>query len=117
MILNWIKCETNQWCNFFNLNLGHSHFDGLDGVYIIWHGAPNPAVVYVGQGNIRDRLTAHRNEPAIIAFGLNYALYVTWASVPVPSRNGVERFLADIWNPLVGDSHPQAIPIPVNQPF
>jgi len=116
MILDWIKCETNQWCNFFNLNLNHSHFDGLEGIYIIWHGAPNPAVVYVGQGNIRDRVTAHRNEQSILAYR-QYGLYVTWAQVPIIYRNGVERFLADKWIPLVGSNHPQAIPVPVNQPW
>jgi len=46
MILNWIKCGGDQWCDFFNLNLNHSHFDNIEGVYIIWHGAPRAAVVY-----------------------------------------------------------------------
>ena len=40
--------------------------------------------------------------------------HVTWASVPANQKNGVERFLADKWNPLVGDAHPDVLAIAVN---
>lgn len=116
MILNWIKCTGNQWCDFFNLNLNHPHFDNLEGIYIIWHGAPNPAVVYVGQGNIRDRILTHRNEEAITRYRSN-GLFVTWAPVASSFRDGVERYLAERWNPLVGRAHPQVMPIQVNSPW
>lgn len=116
MILNWIKCSGDQWCNFFNLNLSHSHFDNLEGVYIIWHGAPNPAVVYVGQGNIRDRIEAHRLEAAILQHRTN-GLYVTWAPVALTYRDGIERYLAERWSPLVGANYPSVTPIVVNSPW
>ncbi|HBA51413.1 MAG: hypothetical protein UV63_C0054G0007 [Microgenomates group bacterium GW2011_GWC1_43_11] len=116
MILNWIKCGGDQWCDFFNLNLNHSHFDNIEGVYIIWHGAPRAAVVYVGQGNIRDRIAAHRTESAILHYR-NNGLFVTWAQVTDSSRNGVERYLANTWNPLVGSQCPYATPIAVNSPW
>lgn len=116
MILNWIKCTGDQWCNFFNLNLNHPHFDNLEGVYIIWHGAPNPAVVYVGQGNIRERIQIHRTEEAILSYRAN-GLYVTWAPVAPINRDGVERYLAEEWSPLVGDNHPLVNSIEVNSPW
>lgn len=116
MILNWIKCSGDQWCDFFNLNLNHSHFDNLEGVYIIWHGAPGPAVVYVGQGIIRERIRTHRIETAILRYRTN-GLYVTWAPVAATYRDGVEKYLIDGWHPLVGDIHPLVAPIEVNSPW
>jgi len=116
MTLNWIKCSGSQWCNFLHLNLDHSHFNGLEGVYIIWHGAPNPAVVRIGQGNIRERLKEHREEQEILAYEGN-GLYVTWASVDRYSRDGVERYLAEKWNPKVGDRFPNVNPMVVNSPW
>jgi hypothetical protein len=116
MTLDWQKCTGDQWCNFIKLNLNHSHFDNLEGVYIIWHGAPNPAVVYVGQGIIRDRLNYHRQSQEILGFS-NLNLYVTWAEVDSSSRDGVEAYLANYWHPKVGEKHPNAVPIPVNSPW
>lgn len=92
------------------------HFENRYGVYIIWHGGSEFAVVYVGQGNIKDRLAEHRRDQEI----QNYAsldLYVTWATVGAEHRNGVERYLADIWHPKVGAAHPTAEHIVVNAPW
>lgn len=116
MYLTWIKCTGEQWCQLLNLNLTHSHFDGLEGIYIIWHGQPNPAVVYVGQGNIRDRLTQHRQDPAILAYE-SQTLHVTWAKVDSVHRDGIERFLAESWKPKVGHNYPLATSLPVNSPW
>ena len=44
-------------------------------------------------------------------------LRVTWASVPAAQRDGVERYLADKWGPLVGDAHPDVEAIAVNSPW
>ncbi len=116
MNLNWIKCGGESWCNLLIVNLAHPNLNDVEGIYIIWHGQPNPAVVYVGQGVIRDRLAQHRNDSRILAYQPQ-GLYVTWAKVDAQYRDGIERFLADTWNPKVGDNHPQATPIPVNSPW
>lgn len=116
MNLNWTKCSGEQWCRLLNLNIDHSHFDGLEGVYIIWHGQPDPAVVYVGQGNIRDRLREHRQDPAILAYK-DRELYVTWAKVDSAYRDAIEKYLAETWNPKVGKNHPVTISKPVNSPW
>ena len=114
--LNWIKCDGDVWCKLNSVNLDHSHFNSMQGVYIIWHGGSSPAVVYVGQGNIKDRLTEHRRDTRIQNYA-PYDLYVTWANVAEPFRNGVEAYLANYWKPKVGVSHPAVDPITVNSPW
>jgi len=114
--LNWNKCERNAWCPFLTVNLQHSHFQNLEGVYIIWHGGQNPATVYVGQGNIADRIRAHRTEPNILFYS-SLGLFVTWASVPALSRDGIECYLAQTLKPKEGFAHPNCAPIGVNLPW
>lgn len=114
--LQWTKCTGDHWCNLRTLNLSHAHLNNLEGVYMIWHGAPNPAVVYVGQGIIRDRLEEHRQNPEILKYETNI-LFATWAYVRVQHRDGIERYLADQWSPKVGENHPNAVPIVVNSPW
>ncbi|MFA5090869.1 MAG: hypothetical protein WC510_07615 [Candidatus Omnitrophota bacterium] len=116
MKLNWIKCSGEQWCRLLYVNLLHQHFDGFEGIYIIWHGQPDPAVVYVGQGNIRERLTQHKQDHDILAYQ-DRGLLVTWARVDSANRDGIERFLAERWNPKVGHNYPLANPISVNSPW
>ena len=114
--LTWGKCEGGEWCPFQTVNLNSPHFDNLEGVYIIWHGGQSPATVRVGQGVIRDRIQAHRNDPAILAYA-QYGLFVTWANVAPPFRDGIERYLAETLGPKVGAAFPQAPPIQVNLPW
>lgn len=111
MDLNWIKCENNNWCSFMNLNLNNNHFDGLIGVYLIWSG---DKVVRLGSGVIKDRIADHRTNSEIT----NYSnLKVTWAKVGEDDMQGVEKYLSDAFNPLVGDRFPDAAPIKVNSPW
>jgi len=87
------------------------------GVYIIWHEGDPGRVVRVGQGVIKDRLSEHRNNKAILAYNKVGTLRVTWAAVPAKQLDGVERHLADTWNPLVGSAFPDVQPIAVNSPW
>ena len=117
--LNWNKCSDDQWCDFFNLNLDHEHFENLKGVYIIWHcksGDQKARVVRVGQGIIKDRIAAHREDPEITAFK-NYGMLATWVSVSDSEIDGVERYLFDYWKPLVGQRAPDVTAIPVSSPW
>lgn len=116
MQLKWIKCQGDVWGNLNTVNLAHPHFESLSGVYVIWHGGSNPATVRVGQGDIKARLTDHRNDPAVQKY-VEQTLYVTWASVPKASRDGVEVFLADKLMPTVRDNFPKTSPIEVNLPW
>lgn len=113
--LSWIKCTGGADCGFFSLNT--ASITATDGVYIIWHTGPTPRVVRVGQGNIADRINAHRQDPQITQFK-QFPMYVTWASVPAKSqRDGIERFLYDSCNPRVGERAPNVAPIAVNLPW
>lgn len=114
--LNWVKCADNNWCNLLTVNLNSNHFDGLEGVYVIWHSGENPASVRIGQGIIRDRLAAHRQDREILEYS-QYELYVTWARVSETHRDGVEKYLGETLNPEVGSRLPDAVSIEVNLPW
>ena len=116
MELKWIKCQGDVWGKLNTVNLAHSYFDSMSGVYVIWHAGSNPATVRVGQGNIRERLTAHRSDPDVQKY-VEQTLYVTWASVPETLRGGVEAFLAESLGPIVGKRFPETTPIEVNLPW
>jgi hypothetical protein len=113
MNVYWVKTTTKEWCNLETINL-----ENVDtfGVYIIWHGGQNARVVRVGQGNVKDRLTAHRKDREVLGYK-QHGLFVTWAEVPSHQVDGVERHLAEKWNPLVGDRFPNVRSISVNSPW
>ena len=115
MELNWVKCEGDVWCGLNTVNLDHSHFDDLGGVYMIWYGGADGKWVRVGQGLIRDRLRAHRKDAEIQTYATR-GLSVTWAQVGSVYRDGVEAYLAQQLNPLVGERFPGATPTSVNLP-
>lgn len=115
MRLTWNKCKGDVWCPLDSLNLKHEHFDDMEGVYIIWHGGDQPATVRVGQGVIRDRFKAHLKDKDIQAYK-HFGLYVTWASVPPVYRDGIEAYLGEILEPLVGERFPNRKQIKVNLP-
>jgi hypothetical protein len=119
--LNWNQCTGNTgsiWCPLLTVNLAHAHFDGIEGVYVIWHTGNPSQVVRVGQGNIRERLESHRQDPEILAYQkYGNGLCVTWAQVAAPQHDGVESFLGARLSPLVGDRFPDVTPIEVNLPW
>jgi hypothetical protein len=114
--VDWNKCQGGAWCELLKLNLEHQHFNDMEGVYIIWHGGQNPATVCVGQGIIRDRLAAHRQENDVLAYKQK-VLYVTWARVPADQRDGVEKYLAERLAPKMGSRFPEVTPIEINLPW
>lgn len=114
--VNWGHCTNDSWCSFLDLNLANSYFDCLEGVYIIWHGGNNAKTVRVGQGIIRDRIAVHRDEDEILEYK-NLDLFVTWAQVSKKDRGGVEKFLAEELNPLVGKMYPDVELIEINLPW
>lgn len=114
--VEWRTCgNDSHWCSLENLDL--ETVKGA-GVYIIWHTGNPGKVVRVGQGDpISKRLSAHRNDKAILAYNKKGTLRVTWATVSAANRDGVERYLAETWEPLVGEAFPDADPIAVNSPW
>lgn len=112
--VHWVKSTNDTWLPFETVNLA-----GVTtaGVYIIWHAGNPGRVVRVGQGNIADRIKAHRCDASVTKFSKNGVLRVTWAFVPSHQMNGVERYLANHWKPLVGDAWPDVVPLVVNSPW
>ncbi len=112
LTVTWVKCgENHEWCSLEGVNLKNVY---TEGVYVIWHGGEKPHIVRIGQGDVADRLSAHRNDPAILKYAKQGRLFTTWASVPAAQRDGIERYLADQYTPLIGDAFPEVLPIEVN---
>lgn len=109
--LTWIKSRSGSWLSFDRVVLKDVN---TEGVYIIWSQGSPSRVIYVGQGDIARRIKCHRERPEITQYK---NLLVTWAEVSARDMNGVERYLADRWKPLVGDAYPVAVPIAVNSPW
>jgi hypothetical protein len=113
MNVTWIKLTTGDWCPFQTVDLSNV---ATQGVYMIWYKGNPGRVAYVGQGDVKARITQRRRDARILAY-TGFGLLVTWAAVPAHQRDGVERHLADAWNPLAGDQHPDVLPIAVNSPW
>lgn len=114
LTLNWFcRDSANQNYRLSDVVLNESHFANLEGIYIIWFAnGIIPQAVYAGQGIIKNRLSAHRNDPRILQYdSQTNPLYVVWAEVLRVRRTGVEMFLHNELNPLVGEP-PQGNPIP-----
>lgn len=116
MPLKWNRCQGDAWCQFRKVDLNHSHFTNMNGVYIIWHGGTAPATVYVGKGRIAQRIGEHRNDNRFSAFD-SLGLFVTWAQVPAGNQDGVERYLHSVLNPRLSSVNTSAYPIQVNLPW
>lgn len=97
--VHWVKCQQGRWCDFSTVNLANVT---TEGVYVIWQTSGQ--VIYIGQGNIADRLNSHRNDRRITQYG---PLLVTWAQVSTEfERAGAENYLASLLNPIVGQHSP-----------
>lgn len=121
MQINWVKnSQNNRYFDFLRLNINATYFSGKVGVYVIWYASPSKSrVIRVGQGNIGERLREHRNNPQILQYSSLGQLKVSWAiadgiSFQKDQLDGVEAFLANNYNPLIGDRFPNVKQIPVN---
>ena len=128
----WEKCNSGSWWCQFDDDSDISSLPKRGGVYVVWRGMDSPinepSAVYVGKAvDIRSRIARHRVTGKLNRGRIpGYTLYVTWTAVPVSGyvssgyckklRKGVERYLADVLNPVVGMAHPRVDPIPVNLP-
>ena len=89
-------------------------------MYVIWYTSPGLAkAVRVGSGAIADRLKEHRANPEITKYSNSGQLKVSWVvadNVTFLERKmeGVERYLARIYSPLIGDRFPNVPEIEIN---
>lgn len=113
LFVDWSRAPSGAWCDLYQLDLDHVHFDTLEGVYVIWQAGPRGQIVRVGQGHIRTCLYAHRHDPEIERLG-QYQLMVSWARVAREARDGVERFLVERYRPLSANALEPVTAIAVN---
>ena len=109
-----------SWHELNAVDLSANCSNKARGVYLIWRGEESlsqAVVIYVGQGNIRERLSEHRRDPEIQKHGSISTLFVTWAEVSNDNLDGVEEFLAQIYRPRVGQHYGSVPHITVNWPF
>ena len=116
----WIKnTQNNEWFDFLRLNLGAPYFaNGKKGVFIIWYVSPGASkVIKIGSGVLAEQLKNLRLNPQILEFSKSGPLKVSWVAVNGVLKEehllGVERYLYDAYNPLVGEKN-SAEPIPIN---
>lgn len=114
MELEWIKCQGGDWCQLNTVNLDSNNLDGLNGVYVLWCGQDG-LCVKVGQGDIRDRLKKHKNDPNIQQY-FKKNLLCSWAIVGSKHIDGVEKYLGERLKPIVAERFPDVAPIKVNIP-
>jgi len=117
--LMWVKSNNNRW-----LRLSGLDFERIQttGVYILWHGGQQPAVISVGAGDIGTHLRDHFNNINIRRYENNGELMVTWAAInSLAQRDGVESYLVSLCRPLISNyrfsSPPTIAPLAVKSPF
>jgi hypothetical protein len=111
-----VTWEGGQRWPVANIDLNQPHFNGLEGIYIIYQGGLLPRAVRVGQGVIRDHLAVDRVDREITQCASQSDLFATWAKLDRPDRDGVERFLASKLAPMVGRKLPSCPMRAVNFP-
>lgn len=114
--LEWFKSFGDRWCDLLEINQNHNRFNGMRGVYIIWHEGKKPVVLKVGQGIVSDCLVENKEDYIVVAYG-QYGLYVTWAKVSEDDCDGVERYIGEALKPIIGHRLPDVQPIEVNLPW
>ena len=111
--------NTFQWSVYNTMSIHQNIFYVPKGIYIIWYidTFGSPITVYVGQGNIKQRLRQHRLNSAIRIHNFK-GLYVSWVPIAFQyQRNGIEKYLGETLRPLVGSDYPIAIRRNVNLPW
>ncbi len=110
---SWIKSTKGTWLPLEAVNLSSVI---TIGPYVIWHAGHPSRVVRIGGGDIFREVSINRSDPKILAYRAYGTLHVTWAAVPADQLNGVVRYLANCYKPLVAERYPNVVAIPVNLP-
>jgi hypothetical protein len=113
VIVTWTSGADAGWCSLDAVKPAALR---TVGVYMIWYAGTPGRVVAVGQGDVGDRLAAAQRDAAIQTFKERGELLVTWAKVSAMRIDGIERFLAETWTPLIARERPGVAPIEVNSP-
>jgi hypothetical protein len=113
VIVTWMRAQNRDWFALQEPALSRI----VDvGVYIVWYPGKPGRVVCVGQGPIAAELARLRADEEVMRFAAHGPLLVTWAPVSSARIDGIERYVADTWPPLLDRARPDAPPIEVNSP-
>jgi len=115
MLVHWNRSQGDAWAEFFAVDFEDPHFDGLEGVFVVWQGGSQPAAISVGVGSLRQELKAQRSDPAIASYR-GKPLFVAWAKVDKVARPGVARYLYETLKPRTLMTVPTAAAVEVNLP-
>ena len=98
---------------------------GGTGVYIVRQATG--ATVVVGQGVVKDRLSALQKDGRVLRYDSpGSPLQATWATIEglqqtrmlyATQLDGIERYLAETLKPLIVRSYPDVAPVPVPLPM
>ena len=83
--LHWNRCRGDVWGQLYAVDLEDPHFDGLEGVCMVWKGGSQPAAIAVGMGVVRDVLKELRDDQVVSVYK-GKTLLVSWAKVEKNSQ-------------------------------
>ncbi|MCB1476156.1 MAG: hypothetical protein H6883_09675 [Rhodobiaceae bacterium] len=112
--LHWERPAGNGWHKLDSIDITKIR---TIGIFIIWHEGDPGRVIRVCQGDVGRQLQLEQISPPVLRYRVFGELCVTWASVPASFRNGVERYLANLLRPQVGESYPLTLPLAANSPL
>ena len=115
MLVHWNRSQGDAWAEFFAVDFEDPHFDGLEGVFVVWQGGSQPAAISVGLGSLRQELKAQRSDPVIASYR-GKPLFVAWAKVEKVARPGVARYLYETLKPRTLMTVPTTPAVEVNLP-
>lgn len=113
IVVSWSRSENQDW---FALDRVRPSSVYGAGVYLVWNAGQGARVVCVGQGTIATELERIKGDARVLALKSRGALLVTWATVSKARVDGVERYLAETWPPLIEQPRADAKPLEVNSP-
>lgn len=113
IILTWTSRDRNRWWTLDDVQLFRAR---TTGVFLIWYAGQSGRVVCVGQGDVAQQLAVLKEQADIRAHDANGELLVTWAQVSAPRIDGITRYLAETWSPLIEGALPDTAAIEVNSP-
>ncbi len=120
LTLEWMIGADDNWCSFEDIDLSNPCFEKLHGVYVVWYPPSEKCgegrVVCAGQGFIRNKIAAHREDPTLTRYSCHRPL-VTWAEVDQSHRESVAAYLNATLKPMHGEFHGHAVQTLVNLPW
>lgn len=102
--------QNNEPFDLLRLDLSSPYFSGKKGVFVVWCiTSPSSKVIKIGSGNLLEQLKNARSNPLVLQYSKNGPLKVSWIAVNGVLKEeqmlGVEAFLYDIYNPLLGEKN------------